>query len=119
MKDGNVNIKYILGILNSKLVSFYHFNTSANAFKETFPKVLIQDLKELPMPEVDNNKKNEIVKCVENLLVLHLEKSVSKLQSTIAQIENKLEYFENRINQLVYELYELNPEEIKIIEERN
>lgn len=30
--------------------------------------------------------------------------------------QNKIDYCENRINQLVYQLYELTEEEIKIIE---
>ena len=44
------NIKALLAILNSKLISFYNLNTSANAFKGSFPKVLLQDLKNLPIP---------------------------------------------------------------------
>ncbi|MDP4235930.1 MAG: N-6 DNA methylase, partial [Bacteroidota bacterium] len=48
--DKRVNIKAILGILNSKLIGFYLLNTSANAFKGAFPKVLLQDLRDLPLP---------------------------------------------------------------------
>jgi adenine-specific DNA-methyltransferase len=42
-------LAFILGILNSKLMSFYHLNTSANAFKGTFPKLLVKDLVTLPI----------------------------------------------------------------------
>ena len=53
-KRVDFNIEYLLGILNSKLISFYHLNTSPNSFKSTFPKVLLKDLKEIPIHELLN-----------------------------------------------------------------
>jgi hypothetical protein len=40
----------------------------------------------------------------------------TKLQTKISQIESKIDYCENRINQIVYQLYDLTEEEIKIVE---
>jgi len=41
LKTNEIQIKYLLGILNSSLISFYHSNSSPNAFKGTFPKLLL------------------------------------------------------------------------------
>lgn len=116
MKSDEISLKYLLGLINSKLISFYHLNTSANAFKGTFPKVLLQDLRELPVPKANTVIQTEIEKMVETILQLNSEKKLSKLTSANEIIESKIAYCDNRINQLVYQLYNLTPEEIEIIE---
>jgi type I restriction-modification system DNA methylase subunit/predicted type IV restriction endonuclease len=116
MKSKDIGIKYLLGLINSKLISFYHSNTSANAFKGAFPKVLLKDLRELPIAKGDKKEQLEIEKLVDQLLQLNKEKTEIKLATKIDQLQNKIDYCENRINQLVYKLYDLMEEEIYIIE---
>jgi hypothetical protein len=38
------------------------------------------------------------------------------LPSKLSQIENRIAYCETRINEIVYQLYDITPEEQKIIE---
>lgn len=116
MKTNELNIKYILGIINSKLISFYHVNTSANAFKGTFPKVLLKDLRELPIASPNIISQKEIMNLVDQLLMFNTEKSELKLQTKLSQIQSKIDYCENRINAIVYQLYGLTEDEIKIVE---
>lgn len=40
----------------------------------------------------------------------------SLFDSQVSQLQSKIDYCENRVNELVYLLYELTPEEIKIVE---
>jgi hypothetical protein len=40
----------------------------------------------------------------------------AKLPEKIEQLKSRIAHSEDKINQLVYELYELTPEEVKIIE---
>jgi hypothetical protein len=47
---------------------------------------------------------------------LYSEKENVKLNSKMQQIEAKIDYIETKINKLVYQLYELTEEEIKIVE---
>jgi adenine-specific DNA-methyltransferase len=117
MKAKDLNIKFLLGLINSKLISFYHSNTSANAFKGTFPKVLLQDLRGLPVPKAETKIQNEIGKVVNQLLQLNQEKTETKLATQVSHLQSKIDYCENRINEIVYSLYDLSSEEIKIIEE--
>ncbi len=117
IKTGRINIKYLLGLINSRLISFYHSNTSANAFKGTFPKVLLQDLRNLPLPNAEIEIQKDIENLVNLLLQLISEKSETRLPVKIQQLETKIDFCETKINQLVYHLYELTEGEIKIVEE--
>ena len=96
-------LKVLLGILNSKLASFYHLNKSGNSQKESFPKVLLQDLRNLPIPE--NLQKINLLNKINHLL-----------ESDFELIDSRFKSFEKEIDQLVYELYELTEDEIKIVE---
>jgi len=58
----------------------------------------------------------ELNKNVDLLLTLNEELKETKLQTKIDQIRQRIEHSEDKINQLVYELYELTTEEIKIVE---
>jgi adenine-specific DNA-methyltransferase len=113
-----INIKFLLGLLNSSFISFYHLNCSPNAFKGTFPKILLQDLRDIPIPAkaLDNRTLQfEIVTLVDQLLLLNAEKSEAKLPDRIAQLQSRIDYCEGRINEIVYQLYGLTEEEIKIV----
>lgn len=77
LKSTEIDIKFLLGLLNSKLISFYHSNSSPNAFKGAFPKILLQDLRELPVPTISNDNKadrDDVAKFVGQLLDLYQKK---------------------------------------------
>ena len=117
----STDTKYFLGIINSKLIAFY-FRKKYNRQDKTFPEIRIYELASLPIKQVDEAKKplqNEISKLVDQLLKLNEEKVDAKLPSKVSQIESKIDYCENRINEIVYQLYELTEEEIKIVEGKN
>ena len=59
---------------------------------------------------------DEVIKLVNQLLKLNEEKQQQTLQSKLDQIENRIDYCEQRINDIVYELYGLTKEEIALIE---
>ena len=102
----------LLGILNSKLATFYHFNASPKATKGSFPKILVKDIKGFPLPkyEIKNRKLEDMVK-----KILSITTEEGYLQNH--QKQAKVKALEEEIDQLVYKLYNLTPEEIKIVEE--
>lgn len=61
-------------------------------------------------------QQNEIIKLVDQLLQLNKEKQHTTLPGQIEMFENRIAYAENKINQIVYKLYELTAEEIQLIE---
>lgn len=110
--------EFILGVINSSLFQFY-FREFIAPDTNIFPKIRIIQLKELPIPESpDKNLAIEIEKCVKQVLKLKNEIQNLKLYSQIEQQKARIEHTEERINDLVFSLYELTKEEIIIIKNR-
>jgi len=120
--NDDINIKYLLAILNSNLMNFYHSNKYLDLSKNLFQKILIQNCKKFPIKLIDKQSKtekplhDEIVKLVTHLLKFNEEMQLAKLESKRDQIKGRIDFCEDRINEIVYQLYDLTPEEIKIVE---
>jgi hypothetical protein len=98
-----LDILFYLGIINSKLL-FWYFQNINNEFDQLFPKIKVKEFNALPVPSMEYASE-EISTSVSNILELKDRDN----KSDISQLENQ-------IDQLVYQLYELTEEEIKIIE---
>jgi hypothetical protein len=114
--DSKDELKFLLAVLNSTLYNFY--------YREQFLDInlKIKYLEETSVVDFNNFSKedaklfSEIVNLVEQLIILNEEKSEIKLHTKVSQIESKIKFSEERINQVVYQLYGLTKEEIKIVE---
>ena len=103
-KDGSLeSLYYLWGILNSKLATFYHFNHSPKATKGAFPKILVQDIKDFPLPVVSNDVKSYITELVKQVLENHSKGLDTKTG-------------EQRIDLLVYHLYNMTYDEVLIVD---
>jgi len=113
---------FLLGIINSWLITWYHHKRNPKAQKGLFPKVLVSDLKKIPIPAIEKNnsqqisKHDAIFKLVGNLLKLNEQLQTTKLETQCQQIQRTINHAEKKIDELVYQLYGLTEEEIKIIE---
>lgn len=124
-KNPNIpySIKFILGIFNSKLIN-YCYNKFLKSTKKVFSEIQARQIGQLPFPSlnIENGKDkaihDEVVKLVETLLRLNIEIKEVKLQSKIEQLQQFIGHCEDRIDQLVYQLYGLTEEEINIIERK-
>lgn len=50
-----IPLELLLGILNSKLIGWFHKKNSPKANKGLFPKILINDVRNIPIPTIKNN----------------------------------------------------------------
>ena len=91
-------LEVVLAILNSKLATFYHFNHSPKATKGAFPKILVSDIKQFPLPALTENFKNRIMSMVDKQIIETTESNDISLDI------------------LVYHLYELTYDEVLIID---
>jgi len=97
------NIKYLLALLNSRLMNCIY----ANKFKSTktvFSEIQARSVGELPIKLSANIA--PYIKMVDSII----EKKKTDFQTDTSTLEAK-------IDKLVYELYELTDEEVKIVEE--
>ncbi|MDD3627410.1 MAG: N-6 DNA methylase, partial [bacterium] len=115
---GEVNLKYILGILNSKLMNFYHQFKYLDPLKYTFQKILIQNAKMFPIPLPDSKDFiSNLVNLVDQMLEVQKKYHESKTDPDKNHYKKQIDIIDKQIDQLVYELYGLTEEEIKIVEE--
>jgi hypothetical protein len=113
---------FLCAVLNSPVTSFY---IQKILFSDTTETSRVMDriysqyiiLPPLDMSNKSDKKVHDDVVClVDQLLKLNEEKSKTKLPTNLSQIETKIAYCEDKINSLVYQLYGLNEEEIRIVE---
>ena len=123
-KDGiDIKIEYLLGLLNSQLVVYFH-RLIAPPKDGGYFEVKTGFLNELPIKPVDFSNSYEkqahdrIVKLVDNLLNLNKQMQTTKLEFQRQQIQSTIDHSEKKIDELVYELYGLSEEEIEIIEKK-
>ena len=102
----NMNLKYILGILNSKYSNMLLNNIRGLGNIDINPEYL----KNIPIPKIDSTNKalsDEIISLVEQIL-----------DSKAKDPTKDTKELESKIDNLVYTLYNLNEDEIKIIENK-
>ncbi len=119
--SNSLSHKFILGILNSKLTDFYYYQINPER-GEVLAQVKKSHVEQLPLPNINEQNRllhNQIIIYVEQLLQLHQEFQTENLQHKKMHIENRITYFESKIDELIYQLYELTDEEIHIVEGKN
>lgn len=98
-------IEILVGIMNSKLATFFHFNHSPKATKGAFPKILVQDIKEFPLPKVNSDERKILMRLVDDVTTIKKGKSIADTSA-----------LENQIDFLVYHLYGLTYDEVLIVD---
>ena len=97
--DKNYSLKFLCGLLNSKVVNFWYHR------KYQLPTIGGYELDSIPIPKDLVTKQKSIIDIVDRIL------ESKRLDPGIST-----SVLERKIDQLVYELYELTPEEIAVIE---
>lgn len=95
----NINPKYVLAIANSKMMNFYHKKYSPKSNKGAFPKMLIKDIKDMPIKIGTEEEVNSVIDLVDSII------------EDIQNIE-----LSEKIDKIIYGIYGINEEEIKLIE---
>ncbi len=106
LTDSDFDYKYILSLLNSKLISFYKTKNSGSAKKDDFTQITLGDIRKLPIPKAPKSTQIKISELVDQIITIK--------SGNLEGIPNEIE---KDIDQLVYQLYDLSEEEIAIVEE--
>ncbi len=121
LRSTQIDLKYLLGLLNSKLLSFY-LKEKLVTNKQGFPQILMWQLDLLPIVVLDLKKKEQksqhdsIVNCVTQLLAAKQKLAQAKEGRDKDFITNQCNALDTQIDNLVYSLYDLTEEEIRIVE---
>lgn len=115
-------LEYLLGILNSRLLTYYHRKKFLDELKMRFQKILIRDCRRFPIHRIDPTKSAEINlqnQIVENVnTLIDLQKTVNNLPDTEErrEVEQQIAETDRALDELVYQLYGLTDEEIAVVE---
>ena len=96
------NIFFLLGLINSELLSFY-FVKSFGSYKDLFPRILIEKVKDLPIkiPQTKNEK----------MIAIKVSELVIRVLDAMEKETNLSDTYQIEINKLIYELYKINEED--------
>ena len=66
-----LKLKYILVLINSTLLGWYHNKTSPKANKGLFPKILVNDVRNLPVKEISLEAQKPFIEKADKMLFLN------------------------------------------------
>ena len=114
-EDNCARLKTLVGVLNSRLMSFFYKQHAVKSGRKIFPKVVVKDLGRFPIPAAVA-KQGRIVTLVESMLVLHKSLAAVNSEAQKTVIQRQIGATDAEIDRLVYDLYGLTAQEIAIVE---
>ena len=113
--------KYLLGLLNSTVNNFL-FSSMLPKLRGDFYEPSYVFLKDFPIHTInlenpsDKTYHDKTVSLVDQILDFHKQLEQTKLPQQKIVLKRQIEAIEKQIDKLVYELYDLTEDEIKIVE---
>ena len=120
--DDPAEMKCMLGILNSRLTTYWVARTGS-AFRSAFFAFGKASLAPLPIPRgisghlKDDTRFDSMIQLVDRILDLHKRLETVRNPSDQTAIQRQIDATDRQIDQLVYELYGLTDDEIRVVEE--
>jgi hypothetical protein len=108
--------EFALGLLNSRLLSHLYIQQVSQATKDDFPQVTIRDLLALPAVLPGKAAHDRMVRLVEQMLSLHEQLAAARTPQEKTALARQIAATDTQIDRLVYDLYDLNEEDIQIVE---
>jgi type I restriction-modification system DNA methylase subunit/predicted type IV restriction endonuclease len=121
LTSDKTDLKFLLGMLNSRLLTFFLKQRLLTNI-QGFPQVLMSQLDQLPIRTMnfsdpaDKARHDRMVEKVEEMLALHKQLASAKTEHEKTALQRQIDATDKQIDQLVDELYGLTEEEIKIVE---
>ncbi len=115
-KDFKGSLTYLLGILHSKLItyafkSFYAgggLGTDGYRYKKAF-------IEHLPIPKLTKKKEEEFTQLIQKLIDAQNSLDSTQKDKNTQQAQERFNTLESKLNDLVFKLYGLSDEEVKLI----
>lgn len=121
-ENQKLSYHYVLGLLNSRLIQKIFEIHNPQMVGKVFAEVKVIYVERLPIRTIDFNIPDEkkmhdqMVQLVEQMLALNKQLPEAKTAHEQTLRQRQIDATDKQIDKLVYELYGLTPEEIKIVE---
>jgi hypothetical protein len=109
---------YLLGVLNSRVIEFFHTHLSTTIQRD-YLRFFTSYMEQLPIPSPTPAQREAIEALVSKLLAAHAKPPAGSEPAGGSAAEGQgpqVEAWERELNELVYQVYGLEDEEIAIIE---
>lgn len=109
-KDKSISLKYLCALLNSKLyyIWLYYRGKRKGEMLELYQK----PLSEIPIKKISQSEQQPFIDIVDKILAITKDEDYLENPSKQAKVKE----YERQIDQMVYKLYGLTEDEIKIVE---
>ncbi|MEX1014150.1 MAG: N-6 DNA methylase, partial [Candidatus Paceibacterota bacterium] len=114
IKSDRIDLKYLTGIYNSNLVEFWL--SKKGKMQGNNYQVDKTPLLEIPIKTSSSGESVELINAVNQIILTKQNISNSTTSSDNDYYERKLSALMNDMNKVVYDIYELGPQEIAIVE---
>jgi methylase of polypeptide subunit release factors len=113
-----ISIKYLLGLINSSIHNWF--------FRLNFPSnnhIASNQLSQLPIRTIDfsnptdTTRHDKMVTLVETMIELHKSLAAARTPTEKQILQRQIDTTDSQIDALVYDLYDLTDDEIRIVEE--
>ncbi len=113
--------KYLLGVLNSKLIDYY-YRLISSSYRGGYLRYIYQYMEGIPIRRTRNsdsgdmNRHNRMVELVDQMLELNQQLATARTPQARDVLQRHIEVTDKEIDHLVYELYGLTQAEIALVE---
>ncbi len=116
-KNKDYPLKYIIALLNSKLINWYYVNKFTNKSELTV-NISKTFLEQLPVKNPSESQRQKIIQMVDKMLSLskRLFEMGDKTTSETKDLNDKIDNLNNEINEEVYKLYGITDKQREVIE---
>ena len=122
LNEANVRCEYVLGLVNSKLMQRVFEVQNPQMIGKVFAEIKVIYVERLPIRAINFSDKSDkaahdrMVKLVEQMLELHRQLAAARTPQEKIALERQIAATDTQIDRLVYDLYGLTADEIKIVE---
>ena len=102
--DARFSLEYVLGLINSKALNFFYLKKFSSKKTEAFPEIQTYLYEQLPIPYANSTDQNEIALVVNQIL------KAKELNTNV-----DVTALDNMLNNLIYNLFNLDKSEVYLI----
>ncbi len=117
-----LDLKYILAIMNSKLMNMYHAYKFLDLSKRLFQKILIQNCKKFPIRVLDLKNKEQkkthdkIIELVNQIMEVQAKLDVAKTDKDKSNLQNRYNSLDKQIDVMICNVYQMDGNDVDLIE---
>ena len=118
------DLRYVVAILNSQVVQYFYSSVfGGNKLEGGYLRIGPPQISQIPIPPsdlsnpVDKSRHDKLVLLVDKMLDLTPKMRAATTESEKDTLQNAITATDNEIDRLVYDLYGLTEDEIKLVEE--